>query len=485
MDIVSLTRARRLLRLSKVADSLITHAAFVLAPVGLVHAGLYFAGIATLAQSGQIDARTILWELAYSATMWGVIGLPILYLLLAWGVRFLSRLAFFLIVTGVIAAQWAPHDILNHATSSLQGDATVWGALVLLYVLLIWLMFAAVLAPKRDRVNGRRRDRANPFYHFSLAFDAVPGLRRTWWASLGSWPLFLLARACAGLASAIIAGSLGAALFDAVSSIASLIGGVSLAQVALDLGATTIFSLAGIVLFSLTSGAILYWIGGFLERQGRRIAVAGRRRAAQDNRPYILLLRSFNEGAIALTAFSRGPFGDFADLVYRSITFTRRGMALDPLLIEEFSGVGPIVALGDPSGDQTTFGAERVFASNDEWQAEVIRLAQGAAHIVLVLGATPGTLWEVALVAQPELAAKTLLLATPGKGDLLLDDEFKSRFDVAAIQSRIDARDNVIAVRLPHGDAPGVAYTVRRSDGDGYQTALQAFFRRKRLGART
>lgn len=122
----------------------------------------------------------------------------------------------------------------------------------------------------------------------------------------------------------------------------------------------------------------------------------------EDPRPPILFLRPFKDDQVGLTR--KG--GDW-------LAMETKHRELDHILVEEFSWSGPVVAIGRPGQDNLPFGAARTFLSNDDWQAEALKLAASAGQIVMVVDDSPGVQWEIMHVSRPEFRKKTLFLLHP------------------------------------------------------------------------
>lgn len=173
-------------------------------------------------------------------------------------------------------------------------------------------------------------------------------------------------------------------------------------------------------------GLLLVWPVTFLVAVvlGRRLRRVARERvhrsAAEamriDTRPPILYLRWFGNDEGQLRRGARSPMGWLLGLASSEAS-------LDRLLVEQFSALGPTVALGKPgTQDRKTAGVWRHFASNDEWHAELERLCVRAGAIVMSVDLavhtgtadiSSGVRTELHLLARPELRAKTLLLTGP------------------------------------------------------------------------
>ena len=121
-----------------------------------------------------------------------------------------------------------------------------------------------------------------------------------------------------------------------------------------------------------------------------RTALAG------DRRPPVLLLRSFDDEALA----TRERPSDFAVSVEKAI-----GRAV--------SGRGPLIAIGNPGEAAPDGHAYRTYLSNDEWQEVVLAWISDSQLIVVILGTTEWVRWELENICRQNQLGKTLVLLPP------------------------------------------------------------------------
>lgn len=165
------------------------------------------------------------------------------------------------------------------------------------------------------------------------------------------------------------------------------------------------------------------WFGGWLlmmiialglalafQRWARRsVVVSATTALSRDTRAPILFLRAFRNDQVKVASPAHTPLGLLLGVA--------RGQSpLDHILIEEFAGVGPVVAIGKPGEATPPYGAWRSYpdaTSDDAWRREVTELAQRAAAVVMVADDSEGVGWELEMLASQDLLDKTLLLAAP------------------------------------------------------------------------
>jgi hypothetical protein len=181
-------------------------------------------------------------------------------------------------------------------------------------------------------------------------------------------------------------------------------------------------SLTAFLLFSLKFVGILFVAiitGGFLNlgqlirsaslefKHDNRIAHAiGRDAIAellQDIRSPLLFLRSF------ATQAAHGQ--DVKDL-----------RTIEELLADAYKKTGPLLALGDPGESIASLGSLKLYFDHNTWQAGVLYLMSISQMIIIQVGISPGTLWELA-VAKRRLQPERVMIS-------LADPLAPSRVDV-------------------------------------------------------
>lgn len=161
----------------------------------------------------------------------------------------------------------------------------------------------------------------------------------------------------------------------------------------------------GLYISAAITGSIFALISGVLRNFARRFArVSAANLIKTDQRPPILFLRSFKDDQVLLArpkrAFIRGLLPE-----------PLRPM-LDHVLLEEFTSLGPLIAIGVP-GAVAPFGASRTYVNEDEWKSVVAELARVAKAVVIVLDDTEGVNWEISHIVQVGHLAKTLCFLPP------------------------------------------------------------------------
>jgi hypothetical protein len=130
---------------------------------------------------------------------------------------------------------------------------------------------------------------------------------------------------------------------------------------------------------------------------------------AQDPRPPVLYLRSFDEDAAAA-----------ANPVWKAF-FSPSAWASDMAgeedqIAEVMNGIGPFVAMGRPGAKLPELGAARMYVGEAEWQARVEQLIGRACLVVFRMGNTPAFWWEIRTVVRMLPPEKIVFLLPYGTG---------------------------------------------------------------------
>lgn len=136
-------------------------------------------------------------------------------------------------------------------------------------------------------------------------------------------------------------------------------------------------------------------------------------KAAQDNRPFILYLRSFktDTGVELETAPDKGLYGFtdsrvFFSAVISGYSTNGRRKSMDEAVYDATGFQFPIICIGNKV---TTVGATRVSTTDQEWKAVFLDLASRAKAIVCVPFPSAGSLWEIEWIGQNAIQ-KTVFL---------------------------------------------------------------------------
>jgi hypothetical protein len=147
-----------------------------------------------------------------------------------------------------------------------------------------------------------------------------------------------------------------------------------------------------------------------LDRFGKRLARRGLHvTLQQDNRPYFLYLRGFDEDRLRVDE-SVGRSG-FLEL------FTPFGRPrFEEVLVEYLGQFGPVIAISGTKKRISDLGAAKVSLGNDEWRDRVREWTAGARAVVM--SATPGEVragleWEMQHVSMQQDRMNLILVLAP------------------------------------------------------------------------
>jgi hypothetical protein len=154
---------------------------------------------------------------------------------------------------------------------------------------------------------------------------------------------------------------------------------------------------------------------GVLLIRGRRMrAKTAERTLETDARPPIVYLRPFDVDRVNFRA---------ARYEGLALAFPFKQKTYEQRVAEALRHVGPFVALGDPTEELPTLGADRLYADDAEWQPIIKDWTKRAGAIFLHVGDSDGFSWEVQYVVglgQPERIILGLGdLSTRGRCDVL------------------------------------------------------------------
>jgi HEAT repeat protein len=150
-------------------------------------------------------------------------------------------------------------------------------------------------------------------------------------------------------------------------------------------------------------------LGGWLYQLGRRLRQrTAAELTASDNRPPILLLRSFPDDR-ALTVHKSGL------MAWSGLTaVTGQWVFFEEILARSLSAFGPVIAIGRPGESIPPLGAARTYVpAGADWRDEVRGLLDRCGWAVAVLGATEGLRWEFETVIEAGNPEKLLIVVPP------------------------------------------------------------------------
>jgi hypothetical protein len=184
-----------------------------------------------------------------------------------------------------------------------------------------------------------------------------------------------------------------------------------------------------LLLLSVLAGmlCVLFALGERLEAATMKEALAA------DNRPYFLLLRSFDEDRAWVPSRVL-----VSGLLPRWLVPAPR-RSLEEVLVHGLTKVGPVVAIAQPGTRLPALGAAKASLLDSEWRDRVAELVRDARAVVVM--ATPGRVskegfaWELDLLLRQGADRKLMLVFGPWKE--AEGAERWSRFKGAACPSNI------------------------------------------------
>lgn len=137
-----------------------------------------------------------------------------------------------------------------------------------------------------------------------------------------------------------------------------------------DFGGLIIFSIS-LILFS--------WLLGVYKKITRIKRTKSTIKSEDVIRPFILYLRSFADEKSTKKRIRR-------------LSDSR---SEEEMLIDSFSDIAPVYAIGDPADKKMPYGATRIYVDDAIWKNTVEKLSQNAEIVILRLGQTNNFWWEV------------------------------------------------------------------------------------------
>lgn len=187
-----------------------------------------------------------------------------------------------------------------------------------------------------------------------------------------------------------------------------------LAGAVIIVAAPVVAILLFVAAWQLMSGQLLVVTGGVLAMLAAYSVSIGRRMRMptawevleSDPRPPVIFLRPFQEDE--RLKFGQ-PIGPRTGGISTGPSDRSRA-TYEPKIARALGRVGPFVAVGRPGEKLPPFGAARLYVGDDQWQDVVTDLVTRASAVVLQPDASPGTVWEIQLVARIVDPRRLLLL---------------------------------------------------------------------------
>jgi len=150
------------------------------------------------------------------------------------------------------------------------------------------------------------------------------------------------------------------------------------------------------------SGIIITYL---LFRYGlRHITPSAAEVRSDDNRPPILLLRSFKDETVRINRFG---------LLLSLIPKVFKRERADEFLEKTLRSYGPVTAIGRPRETLPSLGAAREYASDDHWMSLVETRIRESELLIAILGGTKGFAWEMSSILRLSAKQKLILIVPP------------------------------------------------------------------------
>lgn len=143
----------------------------------------------------------------------------------------------------------------------------------------------------------------------------------------------------------------------------------------------------------------------FVRELRTRLARSASALAQKDDRPPILLLRSFQDDGIFVE--NERYWG------HRFLGIRDEQIRLEEVIAENLYPYGPLIALSNPDDALPPLGAARENVDNPVWQRTVEQFMEQASKIVLIIGVTQSLRWEVNRILSRGFKEKCLFVFPP------------------------------------------------------------------------
>lgn len=155
------------------------------------------------------------------------------------------------------------------------------------------------------------------------------------------------------------------------------------------------YDLGGLIIF-IISNIIFSLLLGIYKNLNRRIRSESLKDTTTIQKPFILYLRSFSD----------------EKSTRKKVRILSDQRTEEEMLIDVFSDIAPIYAIGDPADKKMPYGANRIYVDDTIWQATVETLACNAEIVILRLGQTNNFWWEVGM-ALSKVPVEKLVFVIP------------------------------------------------------------------------
>ena len=180
---------------------------------------------------------------------------------------------------------------------------------------------------------------------------------------------------------------------------------------------------------SLLLGSLVFvpfaWLGARLyKRTQRLLALRAQEVRAADQRPPVLLVRSFSDDNLPLERSFRMLRG-----------LLREELMFEEFLVDRLWTLGPVIAIGKPDDKISPLGAAREYVHGPNWQGRVNAVLDECSWVVGILGDGTGLIWEYQQIQQRGLEDRFVLVVPPRPPLDIMSrwKAFQSAFEAAAL----------------------------------------------------
>jgi len=152
---------------------------------------------------------------------------------------------------------------------------------------------------------------------------------------------------------------------------------------------------------------IIFFISKIVKKLSRRISLKSVDELRRiDERKPVLFLRPFIDDQVELSKWKM-------PLNIRLIDPNIQSTTLDELIVQNYSHLGPVIALGNPEDKIPPIGAARKYVSGETWREILTSLMKESVLILIAVSKTNNLIWEIQQIFENEYQEKTILVFSP------------------------------------------------------------------------
>jgi hypothetical protein len=191
----------------------------------------------------------------------------------------------------------------------------------------------------------------------------------------------------------------------------------------------------GAALVAFATGHLLYaafaylpfarWAGRSWTRGRQELALRVQEVRKLDDRPPVLLLRSFEDDNFVLAPRPR---------LLWFLHAAKEASTLEEYVVNWIWKLGPVIAIGKPGENVSPLGAAREYVEEHQWRNCIRKYLDESAYVVSILGSTPGLRWEYEQIGAEGRQDNVIVVFPPKPFEQLQRrwEVFRTFFDPAA-----------------------------------------------------